>query len=153
MEAKAVEPASPAPDLTEEQRAALAAFAEMDADGDGELSADEIHRALSKNGEDVSLERVKELVAKADTDGNGLVSKQEYLDAIAADLVPQGWLGALGRRLAQLTARAEPSRRASSPSTRRRARWGSSSNARARSFEGPRVFASSEQSCRWAGRS
>ena len=36
------------------------------------------------------------------------MSKREYLDAIAADLVPQGWFGALGRRLAQLTARAEP---------------------------------------------
>ena len=58
--------------------------------------------------QDVSLARVKELVAKADTDGNGLVSKREYLDAIATDLVPQGWLGALGRRLAQLTARTEP---------------------------------------------
>ena len=101
-------PASPASDLTDEQRAALAAFAEMDTDGDGELSADEIHRALSKKNEDVSLARVKELVAKADTDGNGLVSKREYLDAIAANLVPQGWLGALGRGLARLTARAEP---------------------------------------------
>ena len=60
------EPGPPASDLTEEQRA-LAAFAAMDADGDGELSADEIYRALSKNSE-VSLERVKELVAKADTD-------------------------------------------------------------------------------------
>ena len=102
------EPASPAPDLTEEQRAALVAFAEMDTDGNGELSANEIHRALSKKNGNVSLARVKELVAKADTDGNGLVSKQEYVDAIAADLVPEGWLGALGRRLAQLTARAEP---------------------------------------------
>ena len=80
----------------------------MDTDGDGELSADEIYRALSKNSDEVSLERVKELVAKADTDGNGLVSKREYLDAIAADLVPQGWFRFLGRRLTQLTSRAEP---------------------------------------------
>ena len=101
------EPASPAPDLTEEQRAALVAFASMDTDGDGELSADEIHRALSKKN-DVSLARVKELVAKADKNGNGLVSRKEYVDAIAADLVPEGWLGFLGRRLAQLTVRAEP---------------------------------------------
>ena len=109
VEAKAVELASPAPDLTEEQRAALVAFAEIDADGDGELSADEIHRALSKNNEDVSLDRVKELVAKADKSGDGLVSKQEYLDAIAADLVPEGWLGFFGRQLARLAASsAEP---------------------------------------------
>ena len=59
-------------DLTEEQRAALQAFAEIDADGGGDgLTADEIYRAPSKNDGDVSLEHVKELVAKADTDGNG----------------------------------------------------------------------------------
>ena len=32
---------------------------------------------------------LKDLVAKADTDGNGLVSKREYLDAIAAELADQ----------------------------------------------------------------
>ena len=75
-------------DLTEEQRAALQAFAEIDVDGDGELTADEIYRALSKNDADVSLEHVKELVAKADTDGNGTVNRQEYLAAVAADVMP-----------------------------------------------------------------
>ena len=75
-------------DLTEEQRAALQAFAEIDVDGDGELTADEIFRALSKNDADVSLEHVKELVAKADTDGNGTVNQREYLDAVAADVMP-----------------------------------------------------------------
>ena len=38
----------------------------MDEDGDGELTAEEIHAALLKNDADASLERVKELVAKAD---------------------------------------------------------------------------------------
>ena len=75
-------------ELTEEQRAALQAFAEIDVDGDGELTADEIFRALSKNDADVSLEHVKELVAKADTDGNGTVNQQEYLNAVAADIMP-----------------------------------------------------------------
>ena len=59
-------------DLTEEQRAALQAFAEIDVDGDGELTADEIYQALSKRDASVSLEHVKELVAKADTDGDGI---------------------------------------------------------------------------------
>ena len=36
-------------DLTEEQRAALQAFAEIDVDGDGELTADEIYPGFSKN--------------------------------------------------------------------------------------------------------
>ena len=75
-------------DLTEEQRAALQAFAEIDVDGDGELTADEIYQALSKNDADVSLARVQAIVAKADADGNGTVSRQEYLDAVAADIVP-----------------------------------------------------------------
>ena len=91
-------------DLTEEQKAALAAFDTMDADGDGELSAEEIHRALS-GYDSASLERVQEIVSRADVDGNGLVSKQEYLDALAADIVPRGWLGTwLGRTASRLAA-------------------------------------------------
>ena len=91
-------------ELTEEQRAALQAFAEIDVDGDGELTADEIYQALSKNDADVALARVQEIVAKADADGNGTVSRQEYLDAVAADIVPGSWLGGLGRRLGALFA-------------------------------------------------
>ena len=86
-------------ELTEEQRAALQAFAEIDIDGDGELTADEIYQALSKREASVSLERVQEIVAAADTDGNGTVSQQEYVEAVAKDLVPASWLGALGRQL------------------------------------------------------
>ena len=69
----------------------------MDADGDGELSAEEIFEALSSNNADVTLDRVKELVAKADKNGNGLVSKQEYIEALAADIIPEGWRGTLAR--------------------------------------------------------
>ena len=72
----------------DEQRAALQAFAAMDIDGDGELTADEIYHALSKNDADVTLEHVKELVAKADADGNGTVNQREYLNAVAADVMP-----------------------------------------------------------------
>ncbi|CAH0364594.1 unnamed protein product [Pelagomonas calceolata] len=83
------------PDETDEQRAASRAFDAMDVDGDGELSAEEIHAALLKNDADASLERVKELVAKADTDGNGTVSREEYLEALKTDLIPEGWRGTL----------------------------------------------------------
>ena len=70
------------------------AFDDMDADGDGELTAEEIFEALSKNNPDVTLERVQEIVAKADADGNGSVSKQEWEEATAKDpgLVPAAWL-------------------------------------------------------------
>ena len=67
----------------------------MDEDGDGELTAEEIHAALLKNDADASLERVKELVAKADTDGNGTVSREEYMEALKQDLIPEGWRATL----------------------------------------------------------
>ena len=75
---------------------AAAQFEKMDADGDGELTAEEIFEALSKNNPDVTLEKVQEIVAKADADGNGSVSKQEWEEATAKDpgLVPAAWLAA-----------------------------------------------------------
>ena len=97
------EPPAPTPELSEEQRAAIAAFAEMDTDGDGELTAEEIYRALSKNNADVTLERVQEVMLKADKDKNGTISQQEYLDAVAAMGV--GWIGSwLGKIAARVTA-------------------------------------------------
>ena len=97
------EPPAPTPELSEEQRAAIAAFAEMDTDGDGELTAEEIYRALSKNNADVTLERVQEIMAKADKDQNGTISQQEYLDAVAA--MGAGWIGSwLGKIAARVTA-------------------------------------------------
>ena len=69
----------------------------MDVDGDGELSAEEIFEALSANNSDVTLDRVKELVAKADKNGNGTVSREEYMDALAADIIPEGWRGTLSK--------------------------------------------------------
>ena len=97
------EPPAPTPELSEEQRAAIAAFAEMDTDGDGELTADEIFRALSKNNADVTLERVQEVMLKADKDKNGTISQQEYLDAVATMGV--GWIGSwLGKIAARVTA-------------------------------------------------
>ena len=70
------------------------AFDDMDADGDGELTAEEIFEALSRNNPEVTLEKVQEIVAKADADGNGSVSKQEWEEATAKDpgLVPAAWL-------------------------------------------------------------
>ena len=102
------EPPAPPPELSEEQRAAIAAFKEIDADGDGELTAEEIYRALSKKNADVTLERVQEIMAKADKDQNGTISQEEYLDAVAA--MGAGWIGSwLGKIAARVTATfAEP---------------------------------------------
>ena len=96
------EPASPTPELSEEQRAAIAAFKEIDADGDGELTAEEIYRALSKKNADVTLERVQEIMAKADKDKNGTISQAEYLDAVAA--MGAGWIGSWLGKIARAAA-------------------------------------------------
>ena len=77
VQAEGVFAEPPAPELSEEQRAAIAAFKEIDADGDGELTAEEIHRALMKNNTDVTIERVREIMEKADKDRNGTISQQE----------------------------------------------------------------------------
>merc|ERR1719201_2100492 len=72
-------------------------FRDMDADGDGELTTEEIQSKLGdKDGVDASTERVQEVVDDADTDGDGTVSEKEYTDAVAADKVPESWLDALG---------------------------------------------------------
>ena len=99
--AAAAEPPAPAPELTDEQRAMLEAFKAIDADGDGELTADEIYQALAKNDANVNLERIHEIMEKADKDHNGTISQQEYMDAVAEDLLPPSWLGTWVGKLAK----------------------------------------------------
>ena len=101
--AAAAEPPAPAPapELTDEQRAMLEAFKAIDADGDGELTADEIYQALAKNDANVSLERIHEIMDKADKDHNGTISQQEYMDAVAEDILPPSWLGTWLGKLAK----------------------------------------------------
>ena len=79
----------------------IAAFQEIDADGDGELTADEIYQALARNDANVSLERIHEVMERADKDHNGTISQQEYLDAVAEDILPPSWLGAWLGKLAK----------------------------------------------------
>ena len=99
--AAAAEPPAPAPELTDEQRAMMEAFKAIDADGDGELTADEIYQALAKNDTNVSLERIHEIMEKADKDHNGTISQQEYMDAVAEDILPPSWLGTWLGKLAK----------------------------------------------------
>ena len=79
----------------------LARFKPIDADGDGELTADEIYQALAKNDANVSLERIHEVMERADKDHNGTISQQEYMDAVAEDLLPPSWLGTWLGKLAK----------------------------------------------------
>ena len=100
--AAAAEPLAPAPELTDEQRAMLQAFKAIDADGDGELTADEIYQALAKTDANAAnLERIHEIMEKADKDHNGTISQQEYMDAVAEDILPPSWLGTWVGKLAK----------------------------------------------------
>ena len=102
----APEPAAPvepaAAELTDEQRAMMEAFKAIDADGDGELTADEIYQALAKTDANAAnLERIHEIMEKADKDHNGTISQQEYMDAVAEDILPPSWLGTWLGKLAK----------------------------------------------------
>ena len=51
----------------------------------------------------MTLERVHEIMSKADKDQNGTISQQEYLDAVAT--MGPGWIGSwLGKIAARVTA-------------------------------------------------
>jgi len=55
----------------------IALFAQMDKDGDGQLDHDEIKAGLTAMG--TSDEMVDEMIKSADTDGDGKISKNEWL--------------------------------------------------------------------------
>jgi hypothetical protein len=55
----------------------IAAFQTMDKDGDGQIDAEELKEALSKMG--VSDEDISTMIKEADTDGDGKISKDEFL--------------------------------------------------------------------------
>jgi len=55
----------------------LALFAKMDKDGDGQLDREEIKEGLSAMG--VSDEDADAMIKSADTDGDGKISKNEWL--------------------------------------------------------------------------
>ena len=58
------------------------AFALLDADGDGFLSAAELRAALSRGGEPASEAEVARMLAAADLDGDGRISLSEFRRAM-----------------------------------------------------------------------
>ncbi len=58
-------------------------FALLDADGDGLISAEELHQLMSALGAPVDDEQVRHAVSVMDADGDGLVSLQELADYLA----------------------------------------------------------------------
>ena len=53
-------------------------FAILDADGDGKISAAELLRLMQALGDDVTEEAATRAVELMDTDGDGLVSLEEF---------------------------------------------------------------------------
>ncbi|VDL90617.1 unnamed protein product [Schistocephalus solidus] len=66
------------PKSTKEQWEAT--FHEMDADGSGQLTAEEVHQGLVKSGLDCKLEDIKALIASVDEDGSQTLDLREYLN-------------------------------------------------------------------------
>ena len=52
-------------------------FALLDADGDGLISTEELHRLMSSLGEPVNDDQVRHAIGVMDLDGDGLVSLPE----------------------------------------------------------------------------
>ena len=59
------------------------AFRKADKNGDGRLSADEIHGIYLAHGVDVTREDVQKIVEAADKDGTGLLTEKEFVNSQA----------------------------------------------------------------------
>ncbi|AAF01603.1 putative flagellar calcium-binding protein calflagin [Arabidopsis thaliana] len=59
-------------------------FKKFDANGDGKISAAELGDAL-KNLGSVTHEDIKRMMAEIDTDGDGYISYQEFIDFASAN--------------------------------------------------------------------
>lgn len=62
------------------------AFQDFDRDGDGRISVAELRRALRALGEEVDSAGVEEMIHRADTDGDGQISYEEF-----AKIMVSGW--------------------------------------------------------------
>lgn len=58
----------------------LEAFRVFDRNGDGFITEEELRQALLNLGERITEEELKEMIAEADKDGNGLIDYQEFID-------------------------------------------------------------------------
>jgi Ca2+-binding EF-hand superfamily protein len=61
-------------------------FQIVDADGDGQITAEEFQRLMDMRGDKITLEQAAAFVAKYDGDGDGRISLDEF-----AEMLEQGF--------------------------------------------------------------
>ncbi|GAB2837548.1 hypothetical protein GCM10022221_41170 [Actinocorallia aurea] len=64
--------------MTETQAREL--FPVVDTNGDGQISREELARLYERNGTPISLEESDSIFGKADTDDDGLISLEEFIE-------------------------------------------------------------------------
>lgn len=61
------------------------AFALFDHSGDGFLEADELRRLMINLGENVTLDDINEVIQRVDSNGDGVISEQEFVAAVTKE--------------------------------------------------------------------
>ena len=61
------------------------AFALFDHSGDGFLEADELRRLMINLGENVTLDDINEVIRRVDSNGDGVISEQEFVAAVTKE--------------------------------------------------------------------
>ena len=64
------------------QKQVKAAFRAFDADGNGKIDLNELVEAMTNLGEAVTLEEAQEMMAEADTNGDGYIDEEEFATKI-----------------------------------------------------------------------
>ncbi|KAG8634775.1 hypothetical protein MANES_17G083700v8 [Manihot esculenta] len=54
------------------------AFSVYDIDGNGSISAEELHKVMASLGEDCSIAECKKMISGVDSDGNGMIDFEEF---------------------------------------------------------------------------
>ncbi|KAF8364033.1 cal-8 [Pristionchus pacificus] len=62
-------------------------FKEMDKNGDGRITSEELECALVQVGEKPTTLKIREMMAQADTDGNGCIEIDEFLSVLKKQLI------------------------------------------------------------------
>ena len=69
--------------LTEEEIATgKEIFEALDQDGDGKITTDDLNQALQNLGVELNEDQLKAIIAKADADGSGVVTWDEFLKVL-----------------------------------------------------------------------